>query len=290
MLLRNGKINIDLTRRGFGIIFWEVSCLGENIRPAGVVSVSHQHGRAFMTRLTEGLSADLKADLAAIRSAVRRLYAPPVPANPAGGTDPLDAGERILALLDRWLLDAEQQQMLRQNPGDIFFLQAAAALCPIGGNSPGPGNPILARWRDLGIRDAATAEIITAICCSAGVGESAMDGKGGSTGDARVNAPLVSAAIRLARALDLQDDETAREVIGFMSEEIAMTSEGVRESFTVADAGPHPYFPGTIRLVIRCRHAEVHRALKRHERSVQRRLNEANRVCQPPVSLFRRGV
>ena len=40
-------------------------------------------------------------------------------------------------------------------------------------------------------------------------------------------------------------------------------------------------FPGTVRMNIRCRHPEVHRALKRYERAVQRLLHRLNQAVRP---------
>lgn len=265
-----------------------------------------------MKTLAESLPAQLKADLAGIRSAVQALNDSGVRMScpPSDRGDPGEEGDRILTLLESWLLDEEQKQMLRLNPWDIFFLYASAYVCHIGRDGVGgvpkavhtpaeevdsevdPPNqsgrvcgPILDRWRGLGIRDGGMAGIISKICRSAGISHagnpSVLDAAEYRTGDAVVNASLLSAAITLAIALDPGSEVTTREIIAFMPVEGDMTPEQFGGFFTVMDVGPHPYFPGTIRMKIRCRHAEVHRALKRHERSVQQRLNEANRSVSP---------
>ena len=61
--------------------------------------------------------------------------------------------------------------------------------------------------------------------------------------------PLISAVIRLSRELDMNHGNAT--------------------------------FPGTIQVKFRCRHQEVHRALKHHERAVQRLLNSVNRSVRP---------
>ena len=84
-----------------------------------------------MKTLAEWLPAQLKADLAGIRSSVRKFNDERLPGNSAGRIGAGEEGDRILAPLERWLLDEEQKQMLRLNPRDIFFLYASAYLCHI---------------------------------------------------------------------------------------------------------------------------------------------------------------
>jgi sensor histidine kinase regulating citrate/malate metabolism len=53
------------------------------------------------------------------------------------------------------------------------------------------------------------------------------------------------------------------------------------DAFTVDHVGSHPYFPATIQVRIRCRDAELHRALKHYERVVVARLNRLNQHVRP---------
>jgi hypothetical protein len=100
-------------------------------------------------------------------------------------------------------------------------------------------------------------------------------------GEDHLNPALVVAAWQLARALDL-DDEAARAALARrLPEGVAMAPAELTRHFDVLAMGPHRHFPGTIRVKIRCRHAEVHRALKRYETRLQAILNDLNRRVTP---------
>lgn len=52
-------------------------------------------------------------------------------------------------------------------------------------------------------------------------------------------------------------------------------------AFAVKETGPHPYLTATIQVRLQCRDAEIHRALKHHERKVQKLLHRLNQVASP---------
>jgi hypothetical protein len=46
--------------------------------------------------------------------------------------DPIAWADQAVGLLEKWLLDEEQQHVLRLNPWDVFLLHASVYLCDIG--------------------------------------------------------------------------------------------------------------------------------------------------------------
>jgi hypothetical protein len=211
-----------------------------------------------------------------------------------------------LAALEDWLLDSEQQQALALNPQNRFLLHAAAYLTalapPRWGASAereamsathrpdaqppesGIGTRIRDRWKELGLHDAGEAEDLAAICEAAvteGWSADTPSADDGEPFDAAVNQPLLAAGLRLARALDLSGDSTQRDIHRCLPDGVQMHRDRVAASFDVTASGPHRLVPATIGLTIRCRHAEVHRALKAYETQVQRLLGRLNRRASP---------
>jgi molecular chaperone HtpG len=211
-----------------------------------------------------------------------------------------------LEALETWLLDAEQKQLLQLNPWDVFFLYASCLLCDIGLTKLVPQSPdvhaksadaspsaslyessrhfILEEWMALGIRDASVAAVVADVCggmdpynlakadyCAS---EHHFDG-------VAINRPLLSAAAGLAKALDLGAPATAAVVCNHLSSSADITWEQYQGSFSVTGAGPHPYLSGTIQMKIQCRNPDIHRALKHHERGIQRQLQHINRHVSP---------
>ena len=260
-----------------------------------------------MTTLRGQFSEEHQRRIDAIKQAVVRLGAALDP----GSGQALGARhrrrERQLATLEDWLLDSEQQQMLALNPRNRFYLHAAAyisALVPprlfptadraesaVPGrrdglvSENGIGMLIREHWEDLGLRDAGEADELAAICR-----EDASDGSAGDAswaegvdagGDAAVNRSLLAAGLQLARALDLSGDGARSEIHRCLPDGVALTRDQMAACFDVDALGPHRLVPGTIQLTLRCKHAEVHRALKAYETRVQRLLGRLNRRASP---------
>lgn len=217
-------------------------------------------------------------------------------------------GSAIIHLLENLLLDDEQMQVLALNPWDLFFLRAAAHMS--GGV---PGNPVPAAQylenevlEDEDLEDQTQAGILDLIrdgiagdADTAGwqqsAGQAVYDG-------APVNVPLLTAAVRLAVALDLVHPLTAGRIAGMLpadtaeeSQDTAGESEDCGKTdrktsvpagdqlprFDVVAIGAHPFLSGTIRVRIHCRHAGIHKALKRHETRVNDLLHQANTRVSP---------
>ncbi|MGD8242909.1 MAG: ATP-binding protein, partial [Desulfobacterales bacterium] len=76
-------------------------------------------------------------------------------------------------------------------------------------------------------------------------------------------------------------DYAQREIYRRLPAGTPLTRENLANNLAVDALGPHHLIPGTIRLKIRCRHAELHRALKRYETRVQAILTDLNRRVTP---------
>ncbi len=141
------------------------------------------------------------------------------------------------------------------------------------------------RLLDLGDSDGTLVGIIARVCEQAGAADGGNLSWAGSEADvldgAAVNVPLLAAYLQLCRAFDLKSPVTALQIISHMPEDNRISPDRLEAYFSVADAGTHPYMNGTIRLKIKCTHPEVHRALKHHERYVQRLLEKVNRRVRP---------
>ena len=81
--------------------------------------------------------------------------------------------------------------------------------------------------------------------------------------------------------LDLNSASVRREIHALLPPAAALSFDVLPNSFDVLATGPHRFQPGTIRIKIRCRHAELHRALKRYETRVQAILTDLNRRVTP---------
>lgn len=244
-----------------------------------------------MTPLMDMLPDHLKSDLERIASAVRTAY---------DGEPQTDV---IGPILDGWLLDSEQREALAARPRDVFFLLGAACLCGTGASLPGPlltdtqaeagvraaydrlQNYIQANWRSLGITDVAQAEIFASVCRSVGADWTGDPPPSNASlpgiANTPVRLPLLAAAVRLAVDLDLKSPTTLTAIAGLLPPGEVLSPEAVGEYFSVERVGRHPVFSGTIQARIRCRHPEVHRALKHYESAVQRLLQGINRSASP---------
>ncbi len=263
-----------------------------------------------MNTKPEKLNNEFGAELAAIRLAVSKLIAARLPWDEESTVDLVDQGDRMVHRYESWLLDDEQKQMFNAQPGDKFILFASSYLCDIGltGDQglPPPAKEfrddrarkffnqslsarsrhlIRDNWQNLGISKKGFAGIINRVCLQSGaVGSdkfTSAESETAATDDAAADVPLLAACLQLCRAVDLKSPATLLQIISHMPQDSLISPGGLKSYFSVADAGPHPYLSGTIRLKIRCTNPEVHRVLKHHERSVQRLLERLNQRVRP---------
>jgi Histidine kinase-, DNA gyrase B-, and HSP90-like ATPase len=189
-------------------------------------------------------------------------------------------GDRILSTLKEWLLDDEQKQTLALEAQNLFYLYAAAYLC-----EAGLVEEVQKQWLVLGIASQRQAEILTGVCRAA-VGES-LDNPGLRVDDpaddieSTLNLPLIVAGIQLARALDLKSKKTLHLIQRCIPDGRSYGPSNLAASFDVLAMGAHPFFPGTIQVKIHCCDPEIHRALKHHERTIQRVLQQLNARVNP---------
>jgi len=189
-------------------------------------------------------------------------------------------GDWVLSTLNEWLLDDEQKQTLALEAQNIFYLHATAYLC-----GAGLVEEVQNQWPDLGIASQRQAEILSRVCRAA-VGES-FENPGlrveapADDIESTLNLPLIVAGIQLARALDLTSKTTLHRIRRFMPDGRSNGPSNLSTGFDVRAMGAHPYFPGTIQVKILCRDPEIHRALKHHERRIQRVLQGLNARVNP---------
>ena len=253
---------------------------------------------------------EFRVDLAAIRLAVGKLTGARLPWDAESPIDLVDQGDRMVRCYEKWLLDDEQKQMLSMQPEAMFILYASSYLCDIG-LTDGAGPPLRAKdvkgdrpqaffnrslserscrlirdnWQELGVPDMSFVDIITKVCRQA---EAVDEGNSAATASeaaaidgAVVNVSLLAACLQLCKAFDLKSPVTVLQIISFMPEDYRIPPDRLETYINVADAGSHPYLNGTIRLKIQCRHPEIHKAMKHHERFVQQVLEKLNQRVRP---------
>ncbi len=232
-----------------------------------------------MTPLIDRIPGPLIVELDAIRSSLRHQ----------GIEIQSDA---IFQRLDHWLLDEEQRDALARGPLDLFYLAAAVSLWDAGidgsGGPPGEAGPrdirrvaadahhrILADWPLFGIRDRNRADTLAHILLAVGDIDRLDRPPGESVANANaINIPLIAGAIRLSAALELSVADLLCRVDG-------LDVDALDGAYSVEGEGPHPHVAGAARIRIRCRHPEVHRALKHHESAVNRLAHGINRIVSP---------
>ena len=263
-----------------------------------------------MNTKTDKIGDETSTDLAAIRSAVGKLPGARLPWDPKNPVDLVNQGDRLLQCYENWLLDDEQKQMLDKQPEARFILYASSFLCDIGlidGQRPllraenFQDDQVRARfnrsllgrscqlirdsWQDLGLPDKAVTNKITRVCRQAGAADSdkiiSDDSEAAIPNDAAVNVSLLAACLQLCRALDLKSSVTILQILSNLPADNRISPDRLESYFSVVEAGAHPHLSNTIRLRIQCSDPEVHRALKHHERSVQRLLEELNQRVRP---------
>ena len=249
-----------------------------------------------MPSLYDCLDAARKTELAEIKSRMASLNHQ-LESSPGSATSN-ETGEAVIEILNKWLLDEEQKQELSANPQDVFFLYASAHLLPL---NDGPFSPfgsgesemvdaasasdnLASRLLSLGRFDKRQAEIIEQIYrgylsadnMDAVIPPAVDDGDKGV-----VNIQLVAACLRLAAALCVDAPAAVDQLRAFLPPAQENDRTDTPRHYTVVSAGPHPHVQATVLVRVACRDAEVHRALKRYESSLQRLLSALNRIVRP---------
>lgn len=243
-----------------------------------------------MDAVADKLENALKAKLTAIRSAVGLLPAVRLPWDTGDTIDLVAQGNRLIGCLEKWLLDDEQTQILSMHPEHLLTLYAAAYLVDIGltdvtqqpANLSGDthyarsAELIRSNWKKLGIVDAAFADNIARLCLGVADNDRVDVSKPLTKG-----VLLLAACLQLGRALDLSVAATLWKIYERLPTKDRFAPDQLKDYFNVLKVGSHPYLNGTIRLNIQCRDSEIHRALKHHERWVQRLLENMNQRVRP---------
>jgi len=261
-----------------------------------------------MNTMIELLPDTWKKSLNEIQASVRWFVEGQLPGGDNGAESLLLSLEHRQMAIENWLLDMEQKQALAADPRDVLTLYAAIAMCDIGsadgfgcvlngsevgsGADQAPDDPVA--WAHQGIRhswqdsdgfDLQAAEAIARVCLSCeedfDTDQALSKSPDGTETVKNTNLPLISAAIRLSRELDLNPGTAAPRISRYLPPDSRMEPGHVAEQFELLGAGPHPSFAGTIQVNIRCSDPEVHRALKHHEQAVQNLLNSINRSVRP---------
>lgn len=182
-----------------------------------------------MTTLKATLSEQFQLNIRHIRSCVKHFGEKRPSLSDESLTAAISDAESALDMLEDWLLDEEQKQLLRLNNWDVFLLYASGYLFNLanadvssrslgagkkeGDRPDGPVDPnqrhrqfILNHWKDLGIPDremtAAIADICQDIAGAALFEQERPSGREHAFDGLSVNTALLSAAVRLALALN----------------------------------------------------------------------------------------
>lgn len=231
--------------------------------------------------LQESLPAALKQDLDQIRACTGVFL------SSLQGTAPRPGAEACaMEALDHWLIDDEQRRVFRTHPWDAFFLFASFFFHVIGASGIRRLDIWITRnWRRLGIADRSRADILSEIARRAAAPDWESPGIVETVPLAgeksRVNVPLIAGCIRLWTALDVTGPWAVAAIRRHLPRNAEALVPGAPLAHALCEVGPHPFLSGTIRARIECRDAETHRALKHHERIVEKRLEEINRTVTP---------
>ena len=211
------------------------------------------------------------AQITRIRSAVEKI-----PATEKTSARPFDNAERIIAMLENWLIDQEQENALSCNAWNIFFMVASVYLKDI--------KSVTEHLCFPGVTDDCYTPIINQIIHAGGsISENGVNAYESRCFDAygEVRIDLLCAIIALAERLDLLHHKSLDRIHQHIFRPKKDTRLQFPELFSVENIGPHPDLPATIRIQCTCRDAEVHRALKHYEISINRFLDHLNRSVRP---------
>jgi hypothetical protein len=256
-----------------------------------------------MNNFCDLLPPDVKARIEQLRHAIAGLALNDAPVDEDKPSTLIQRCEKHIGMLESWLLDTEQQQTLGRNPLNIFWLHAGAYMAELVAvsynrhhldtnsfieeykSSPfqeiDAGSVSWTGLTELGFKTPKDVAVAEAICRAAASSASADDDDEVAKVDRSLSLPLLVGGLRLARALDLSDGPARRAIFRLLPEGVDLFEEKLSNYFDIVATGPHRHFPGTIRVKIRCRHAEVHRALKRYETRVGKMLSDLNRRVSP---------
>ena len=206
-----------------------------------------------------------------IRSAVEKISATEM-----HSAELFNAAERMIPMLESWLIDQEQKVALSHNSWNTFFMYASVYLKDI--------KKITEHRRLPGITDNGQIPIINEIIHaidSISVNGAVTRESYFLEGYGEVRIDLLAAIIALAERLDL----LYQKALDKIQQHILRPSTDARLQlpalFSVEKIGSHPDLPATIRIQCKCRDAEVHRALKHYEITVNRFLDHLNRSVRP---------
>ncbi|MBU0769038.1 MAG: hypothetical protein KJ687_08105, partial [Proteobacteria bacterium] len=227
----------------------------------------HFKSLSFYSRL----NPKQRAQIDRIRSTVEKM-----PATGKYSARPFDNAERIITMIESWLIDQEQKTALFRNSWNTFFLYASVYLKDIKRIEGSRRLPGITDNRQIPI----IKEIIHAIDSISAKGADNPDSYCyDAYGEVRID--LLAAVIALAERLDLLHQETLDRI----NQHILSLSTDARLQlptlFSVESIGPHPELSTTIRIQCKCRDAEVHRALKHYEITLNRFLDHLNRSVRP---------
>jgi Histidine kinase-, DNA gyrase B-, and HSP90-like ATPase len=217
------------------------------------------------------LNPKQRSQINRIRSAVEKI-----PATEKYSARPFDNAERMITMIESWLIDQEQKTALFRNSWNTFFLYASVYLKDI---------KRVKGYRCLpGITDNCQVSIINEIIRAVDLISTKDDDTHESNwfdayGEVRID--LLAAVIALAERVDLLHQETLDRI----HQNILRLSTNDRLQlpmlFSVENIGPHPDLPATIRIQCKCRDEEVHRSLKHYEIALNRYLDHLNRSVRP---------
>ncbi|HSQ85003.1 MAG TPA: ATP-binding protein, partial [Desulfobacterales bacterium] len=217
------------------------------------------------------LSQKQIAQISKIRSAVEK-----VSVTEKYSSIPFDTAERMIKMLESWLIDEEQKEAISRNSWNTFFMYALVYLKDI--------KRVEEHRRLPGITDDCQISIINDIIntvdnISIKSADSHESHCYDSFGEVRID--LLATVIALAEWLDLLHQKTLDKI----HQCILRPSTDVRLKlpalFSVENIEPHPELPMTIRIQCKCRDAEVHRALKHYEITLNRFLDHLNKSIRP---------
>ncbi len=212
-----------------------------------------------------------------------------------------EIGDRVISMLESWLLDEEQKRDLMANSWDIFFLYAAAYGLDYRGDAnahPGHGNEATgavakdgrapdtgaARWSSNGIADNRQAEIISLISNAqmpSGAWNEAVPPVVSYRNGVHIHVQFIAACLHLAAAFILDAPAIREQILSHLRQINNSGGKRLRQCFSVTSVGSHPHLQATIRVRLQCNDAEVHRALKHYESRLQRLLSGLNRLVRP---------
>jgi hypothetical protein len=184
--------------------------------------------------------------------------------------------QRLIAILDGWLLDDEQRAALDRNAHNWFYLHAAAYLKH--------QKDIVKNRQRLGIPQREQAQAVAEIVQSADrPADQWVPGQRVQTADPRatINKDLLAAALALAERLDLQQPATLDRIRQAVRGSSNRSIKNGLKAFSVEYIGPHPRQLATVLVRVHCRNAELHRGLKHYETRAACFLGVLNKVVRP---------